>query len=178
LVTSFAAFVVGSVALVPNQSLGHVFTGGSIVIQDNDLASPFPSWIEVSGLSGTVVDIRVRLNGFTHGQADNVDVFLAGPNNTFTALFSDAGDFFQVFNENLLFTDDAENVIPFDSPLFSGTYRPANYVGNAESSEDKPLGMTEVASLRALASGGVKWNINYPNNGFVIFQQRPSRRSV
>lgn len=138
------------------------FQGEAIQILDNDLSSPGPARIDVSGLSGTVVDIRVRINGLSHTNMEDVDVFLDGPNDTYAVVFSDAGDFFQVFNESYLFTDYAQTTVPFDKPLFSGTYRPANYSGNSESSEFTPFGSTEVASLRALANGGVNgpWELN------------------
>ena len=62
----------------------------SITITDNPVsclggppppqpATVYPSQIAVSGITDTVTDVNVTLNGFSHTFPDDVDVLLVGP---------------------------------------------------------------------------------------------------
>ena len=55
-------------------------------------ATPYPSTITVSGMIGPVSDVDVRLNGFSHGTANDVDLLLVGPSGANLVLLSDPGD--------------------------------------------------------------------------------------
>ena len=46
---------------------------------DPDIASPYPSNIVVSGLTGTITDVNVTLTGITHPFEGNIEVLLVGP---------------------------------------------------------------------------------------------------
>ena len=53
-------------------------------VTDADVAGPgtapvYPSAITVSGLSGTVTDVNVTLNGLTHTWPDDLAILLVGP---------------------------------------------------------------------------------------------------
>lgn len=52
-------------------------------------ASPYPSEISVSGLQGTVTDVRVRLTGFGHTYPSDVDFLLVGPTGQSVILSAD-----------------------------------------------------------------------------------------
>src|SRR5947208_10924784 len=67
-------------ALVPQT----VFTNSStITINDANPATPYPSNITVSGLSGTIPatagSVKVTINGFSHTYPDDVGILLVGP---------------------------------------------------------------------------------------------------
>lgn len=53
-------------------------------------ATLYPSTIEVSGMTGTITNLSVRLNGFTHTQASDVDILLVGPTGAKYILYSDS----------------------------------------------------------------------------------------
>ena len=97
-------------------------------------ASPYPSQIAVSGLSGAVTDVNVTLNGLTHTFPDDVGVVLVGPGpgGQTTILMADTGDGSDVTGVNLTFDDAAAASLPSGSSassvLVSGTYKPT--VGN------------------------------------------------
>ncbi|MCY2986275.1 MAG: M36 family metallopeptidase, partial [Planctomycetota bacterium] len=97
-----------------------------ITIADNGAASPYPSTISVSGLSGNATDVNVTLNGFTHTWPDDVDVLLVGPAGQQVLLMSDVGGYFEVSGLNLTLDDAAATALPDDGPLTSGTFQPTN----------------------------------------------------
>ena len=47
-----------------------------ITINDNAVASPYPSMLTVAGLTGTITDVNVTLTGLTHPFSHDVDVLL------------------------------------------------------------------------------------------------------
>jgi subtilisin-like proprotein convertase family protein len=99
--------------------------------------SPYPSTINVAGLTGAISKATVTLNGFAHQCSIDVDVLLVGPGGQSSILTSDAGD---CANEttlrpgvNLTFDDSAPNVVPCldatstPTRLPAGTYKPTDY---------------------------------------------------
>ncbi|WP_410985719.1 hypothetical protein [Bacillus cereus] len=100
-----------------------------IVIPDSGLATPYPSSINVTGLSGGVTQVTVTLIGLTHTFPDDVDVLLVGPQGQNVILMSDAGNGFAVNNVILTFNDFAQSLLPDESQIVSGTFQPTNYLG-------------------------------------------------
>src|SRR5215212_9119807 len=93
-------------------------------------ANPYPSEINVQGLSGTISDVNVKLNGFSHGFPDDVAVQVVGPDGTSVLLMSDVGgpplfgDTAIVNGINLTFDDEATPPLPDNALLTTGTYKP------------------------------------------------------
>ncbi|MDZ8119881.1 hypothetical protein P9H32_14725 [Pontiella sp. NLcol2] len=89
-------------------------------------ASPYPSVVAVSGLTGAVVQIKVHLQDISHAWLNDWDIFLASPSGRGCALLSDAGGGGAIISGlNLSFEDQAISV-PVSTPA-SGTYRPTDY---------------------------------------------------
>jgi subtilisin-like proprotein convertase family protein len=99
----------------------------SITINDESPASPYPSSISVSGLSGTITDVNVTLSGLTHAHTGQVDIMLVGPSGANTLLLSDAGWDNSASSLNLIFDDSASSMAPQSTPLTSTIYKPTNY---------------------------------------------------
>ena len=91
------------------------------------IASPYPSTISVSGLTGTVGKVTVTLRGFAHTFPDDVDVLLVGPTGEKVLLMSDCGGNPNVTDLTLTLDDDALGALPDSSQIVSGTYKPTNY---------------------------------------------------
>jgi len=94
-------------------------------------ANPYPSEINVQGLSGTITDVNVTLNGFRHGFPDDVAVQVVspGPTGKSVLLMSDVGGPLPfgsapVSNINLTLDDEAANSLPDSTQLTTGTYKP------------------------------------------------------
>lgn len=106
----------------------------TITINDFAAAYPYPSNITVSGLSGTITDINVRLNGLSHSFLNDAAILLVAPDtNRRMVLLSDCGGNpdtavgGDVTNITLTFDDQAAALIPCGfSTLSTGSYRPTS----------------------------------------------------
>jgi hypothetical protein len=102
-------------------------------------ANKYPSSISVAGVSGTVTNVTVTLFGYSASSADDNDIALVGPNGQKVMLVSDAcgGN---LEDRNWTFDDAApgfpSNNGPCDSLPSDVTFRPSNYLGNAEPNDD------------------------------------------
>jgi subtilisin-like proprotein convertase family protein len=137
-------------------------------------ASPYPSTIQVSGLDGaTIRDVNVRLRGYNHAFPDDVDVLLVGPARTGkdALIMSDAGGGRDLTGVNLTIDDGALNPLPDGNgdtnPIVSASYKPSNYVGNAEPDVFPGVtysGNVELAAFnRALPNGS--WRLYVMDDG-------------
>ena len=89
---------------------------------------PYPSNCVVSGLTGTITDVDLSINGFSHTYSDDVDIMLAHPTPTTNAtVMSDAGGANGSVNLNLVLDDEAANQLPDATAISSGSWRPANW---------------------------------------------------
>jgi subtilisin-like proprotein convertase family protein len=112
------------------------FTNSSpITINDETIATPYPSNIAVSGLTGNVTKVRVTINGLNHTWPDDVGMLLVGPTGVKVRLMSDVGRGNALANVNLTF-DDTGNPLPDTTAITSGTYRPTQ--GNGGGGEGPP----------------------------------------
>ena len=93
------------------------------------LANLYPSVINVSGLSGTVTRVRVKLLGLNHTFPADLDFLLVGPNGQRVILISDTGGKFDVNNLILTIDQSGGALLPNSSAISSGVYRPTNYSG-------------------------------------------------
>ncbi len=104
---------------------------GAITINDSATATPYPSTIDVSGLSGTITDVDITLNGFGHGHPTDVDILLAGPSGGALEVLSDVpadddqglGACDAASGIDLTFSDQAAGKLPGDQPLAGGLGR-------------------------------------------------------
>jgi Ca2+-binding RTX toxin-like protein len=87
-------------------------------------ANPYPSQINVEGLSGTISDVNVKLNGYSHPFADDVAAQVVGPDGTSVLLMSDVGGEVGVDSLNLTLDDEAANSLLDEGQLTTGTYKP------------------------------------------------------
>ncbi len=95
-------------------------------------ASPYPSNIMVSGVTGTVSKVTVTLTNIGHTYPDDIDILLVSPAGQKLLLMSDTGGTNRnaINNVTLTFDDDATASLPDSSLISSGTYKPTNFGGN------------------------------------------------
>lgn len=98
----------------------------SITIPSSGAATPYPSTIAVSGVTGTVTKVTARLVNMNHTWPDDIDILLIGPGGQKLLLMSDTGGSLDLINVTLTF-DDAGPALPDSTQIVSGTYRPTNY---------------------------------------------------
>ena len=101
------------------------FSSGALAIPAVGTASPYPATVNVSGLSGTVQHVAVRLSQYTHTFPADVDVLLVGPGGQRAMVMSDVGVSNDVSGITLTFQDGAPTP---PAQLVSGIFAPADNV--------------------------------------------------
>jgi|RhiMethySRZTD1v2_1073278.scaffolds.fasta_scaffold00293_11 subtilisin-like proprotein convertase family protein len=94
-----------------------------ITINDNNVATPYPSTIAVAN-PNVVLDVNVAINGFTHTWCNDVEIVLVGPTGVACMLIADAGGSGDP-NGNYIVDQAAAAEFP-PTALPAGTYRPTN----------------------------------------------------
>jgi subtilisin-like proprotein convertase family protein len=89
-------------------------------------ATPYPSPINVAGLSGVISKVTATLNGINHTFLRDLDILLVGPGGQSVILMSDVGGGTTVSNLVLTFDDAAASPIFVANPPASGSWRPSN----------------------------------------------------
>ncbi|MDW8412241.1 MAG: S8 family serine peptidase [Acidobacteriota bacterium] len=98
----------------------------TITIPSSGPATPYPSNISVSGVTGTVTKVTVELRLFNHTFPDDVDVLLVGPTGARVIIMSDVGGSTDAVDLNITLDDSAPSSLPDNGPLTSGTFKPTN----------------------------------------------------
>lgn len=95
-----------------------------ITIPDFGAATPYPSPIIVSGLTGEIIKVVVRLINISHTFPSDIDILLVSPSGQNATIMSDVGGGTDITNVTLTLDDMATSTIP--TPIVSGTFQPTN----------------------------------------------------
>ncbi|HTK76910.1 MAG TPA: M36 family metallopeptidase, partial [Gemmataceae bacterium] len=96
---------------------------GTITVNDNAAATPYPATLNVSGV-GTLQGLRVRLNAVSHTFPADLDILLVGPGGQKVMLMSDAGGSGDLVAVDLTFADGAP--LMTGGQIVTGTYGPTD----------------------------------------------------
>jgi subtilisin-like proprotein convertase family protein len=123
-------------------------------------AAPYPSGINVSGMSGLVHKVTVQLTGLSHTFPDDLDMLLVAPGGTQALILSDVGGGTDVGGITLLLDDAAASALPDATVLSSGTFQPTNQVtGDAFPAPAPVAGSgSSLSAFQGIAPNGV-WNL-------------------
>ena len=125
---AFGALLALVFALTAAPAQAAVFSNsGPITVPANTSSgqsNPYPSAINVTGLTGAITNVDVTLTGASHTWPGDIDVLLVGPFGQSVVLLADVGGSTDINNVNLTFDDAALTAVP--TPIVSGTYRPTN----------------------------------------------------
>jgi len=144
-------------------------------IPDNSPANPYPSEIEISGVSGIITKLAVGIRGATHTNMSDLDILLMGPNGQGVILMSAVGSGKALRRTDIVFDDEAPRSPHFKGGTFdedqrpqtispilkSGTYRPTNYKTD-EDYEFPDVSLTEFSDKLSVFKGTVpngKWKL-------------------
>jgi subtilisin-like proprotein convertase family protein len=122
----------------------------AITLSDLSPASPYPSGIEINGLTGAVSGLTVTIDNLNHTAPDDIDLLLVAPNGRSVLLMSDVGGTTPISNLSLTFDSAATNPLPDDGPLVSGTYRSTNIGAGDIFPAPVPAGAPTFAALADL----------------------------
>ncbi len=89
-------------------------------------SSRYPSYTGFTGLAGTVTDVDVRIEGFSHERPRDVDILLVAPNGQSVVLMSDVGGTTPVTGIDLTFDDEAMSGLDPAGVPQSASWRPSN----------------------------------------------------
>jgi len=93
-------------------------------------ATPYPSNIFVTGLSGNIGSVTVQLNNISSSDIAQTDLLLVGPTGAAIVPFAAVGDGSTISGVNVTLDDTASSLIPGGSPLVSGTFKPTSITGS------------------------------------------------
>ena len=131
-----------------------------IAILDDTNSVPYPSTINVSGLTGTLSKVTATLSRFSHTYPGDVDVLLVAPTGAKTLLMSHAGNQ-PALNLDLTFDDAASPTnLPWRGSLSSGAYQPTAYAPAPVFSNPAPTGpyTAVLSSLNGINPNG-RWSL-------------------
>jgi subtilisin-like proprotein convertase family protein len=112
-------------------NIGTTFNNTSpISIPDVGSSTPYPSAINVSGLSGNINSLKVTLTNLNHTFPDDIDVLLVSPTGAKSLLMSDVGSGSDLNNVTLTFDPTATSFLPDGSQIISGSYKPTDFVAD------------------------------------------------
>jgi subtilisin-like proprotein convertase family protein len=145
---------------------------GAIIVNDGTAASTYPSTLAVSGLTGTVTKVVVKLNGITHAKVLDVDMLLVGPAGQNATIMSDVGNTTAISNVNLTLDDAAANSMPTNPTILTtGTYKPTNLGSDFDSFPSPapipsgfPVGNSLLSAFNATNPNGT-WNLYIIDDG-------------
>jgi len=114
----------------------------AITIPTSGTATPYPSDIAVSGLTGTITKVTVDINQISHSFPNDVDILLVGPGGQKVMLMSDAGgqEETPIVNVDLTFDDAAATQLPDEGQITSGTYQPTDFQAGETMPPPAPAG--------------------------------------
>ena len=120
-----------AVSAAPAETL--TFCGGAVTFNNVAppatppyVSTPYPSTINVTGMTGTVSNVTVTLNSLNHTFPDDIDLLLVGPTGAKTILMADVGGSTDAVNLTITLDDAAPTSLPDAGPLVSGTFKPTN----------------------------------------------------
>ena len=152
----------GTVAFVFGSPASSSFSSSALItIPDHGIATPYPSTINVSGMTGRVSKATVTLNGLSHTFPHDVNVMLVSPSGSNVLVISHTGGGHAVTNLTLTFDDAAPGTLPNYNPITSGTYKPSSYEGPVA------LPGTAPAAFYRSALSGVNWS--NPNGAWSLY---------
>ncbi len=132
----------------------------AITIPSSGAATPYPSTIAVSGLTGTVAKVTATLTGASHTWPDDINVLLVGPAGQKMVLWQNAGGSSAITGVTLTFDDAAASFLPDAGPIVSGTFKPSQYGSVATYPAPAPAGPygTALSAFNGTAPNGT-WSL-------------------
>jgi subtilisin-like proprotein convertase family protein len=121
-------------------------------------ATPYPSSVAVTGMSGAVSDVSVTLHGVTHAYLHDLDVMLVAPSGESLELMSDVGQAsFDLAAAGAEITlDDDGAAFPTTGQVGTGSYQPTDESAGAEDVYPAPAPAPNGAGSFAGAFSGIE----------------------
>ncbi len=129
--TVVGCLAAGIVVCVPPVAGAVTFSNTApITIPSKGTATPYPSQIAVSGVSGTTTDVRVTVTDFSHTYAADVAIVLVPPRGTNILLMNlpfNHGGPGPTSHATITFDGSAVGSLPSSGPISTGSVKPTAY---------------------------------------------------
>jgi subtilisin-like proprotein convertase family protein len=133
-------------------------------------ATPYPSNIAVSGLTGTISKVTVNLTGLNHTFPSDVDMLLVSPGGQKFIILSDVIGGTDWVNINYTLDDAAAGLVPSSGAPASGTFKPTNYaVAQDPFPAPAPAGPYETPGTQGSATFASVFNGTDPNGTWSLY---------
>ncbi|MCU0689342.1 MAG: proprotein convertase P-domain-containing protein, partial [Phycisphaerales bacterium] len=120
-----------ALAIGAGAALGQTFTSsGAITIPTFGPATPYPSVINVSGVTQPIRAMQVVLTGLSHTWPADIDMLLVGPGGQTAVIFSDVGGNGDIVSQEFILTDGFPAL--GTGQLTGGVFTPTNLDGGAD----------------------------------------------
>ncbi len=143
-----------------------------ITIPNSGTAAPYPSNITVSGMTGTITDLNVKINNLSHTFPDDIAMLLVSPDGSKKFILqSDSGGGDNVVNLTYTFDDQAASGIPDAGPMpaNNGSVRPSSIGDDDEMPPPAPAApYSQPASAGTATLNSTFGGIN-PNGTWSLF---------
>jgi hypothetical protein len=154
-------------SLVPAQVTTQFCNTAPITINDAAPATPYPSNITVSGLTGKLSNLTIDFVGVSHTFPDNIQALVVGPTGQKVNVMTNAGDGTGIVGANFTFDDNAAAYLADTTALAAGTFKPSSY-GNIASFPAPAPTTTEASPYRKTLSNFFNSN---PNGTWSLYVQ-------
>jgi len=153
-----------------NASAQTTFSNSTLIASGpSAAASPYPSTITVSGLTGAVSNVTVTLNNLTHASVGDLGLLLVSPSGASLLIQGEMGGSNVMNNVTYTLSDAGASALPTNSAWAAGTYKPT---ASAAPSFLSPAPMSYNASAPAGASTFAStFNGTAPNGSWNLYVQ-------
>ncbi len=141
------------------------FYGGVSIVGLDDASLASPIEFNVSGLSGTISDVNIRLINVTHNNPDDIDMLLLAPDGTAVMLMSDVCADGDLSSTTLYLDDQADDPLPDEAwclPIpetsTSAAYRPNDAEPNDSTVPAPALYFISLNALNGIDPNGT-WSL-------------------
>ncbi len=114
-------------------------------------ALTYPSVITLTGRTGTITDLDVRINALEHTSPSDIGLLLVGPGGENIVLMNGDGGSADVANVTLTF-NDAAVATTLPTPLVTGSYKPKGGTASPPAPAPAPSGSTALSVFNGLGT--------------------------
>ncbi len=139
-----------------------------ITINDDASATPYPSAINVSGISETVANLTLSIYGFSHQYPSDVYMLLVSPGGQKFVFWGGCGGTTAASNLTIAISDAAASALPQSTSLISGTFKPTDY-SNASFPSPAPSAPYSLAAIQGTSTLGSVFDGTLPNGTWSLY---------
>jgi subtilisin-like proprotein convertase family protein len=160
-----------SVTLGAVQTTGPTtFTNATaVVIPSSGAATPYPSSIVVSGLTGTISNVSVTLKNLSHTFPEDVGMLLVGPGGQKFVIIDGVIGGTPWANITYTLTDSAAGLIPKPGTPVSGSFKPTDYFTGDVFPAPAPAGPNQEPAPAGSATFASVFNGGNPNGTWSLY---------